>query len=405
MFARPMKGYRRLWLATVQLGWSGWMIQVGLFITLVSRHSASVMAAVILIATLPALVLGPAAGAWLDRHVVPRLTAGAAVGQAVLLPLMGWLVVHHIVLMTGLYAVFNLLGTVGATARQQLRYRITPPARWADVNARLSGIMGITTIVGALLGGTVAVWGLMTLLIIASLARILAAGLLVSLDTQRPAQPASIPHDAPKFWVTLLDGFRALRTFPAAASVIVVGIAWGLIGGSYDVLLSDYGVRVLRGGGWGTSGLYAADGLGVLIGTIIAARIPARLRPSSYGLAYFLQGLFWLLFALSHVWDVSVPWLFAMRIASGLIIAWDTTLLLETVPPRLHSRVYALHNTTYGLVGKVSLALTALLMAWLGPRGIAVAAGVGSMLVGTLWWMAIGRHWPPTTSQVVPHTR
>ena len=78
MFARPMKGYRRLWLATVQLGWSGWMIQVGLFITLVSRHSASVMAAVILIATLPALVLGPAAGAWLDRHVVPRLTAGAA---------------------------------------------------------------------------------------------------------------------------------------------------------------------------------------------------------------------------------------------------------------------------------------------------------------------------------------
>ncbi len=56
--------------------------------------------------------------------------------------------------MTGLYALYNALGSAGTTARQQLRYRVTPPAQWADVNARLGSITGMTTI-GALLGGDV----------------------------------------------------------------------------------------------------------------------------------------------------------------------------------------------------------------------------------------------------------
>ncbi len=376
------------------------MIQIGLFITLVSLHSAAVMASVLFSATLPALLLGPLMGTWLDRHMVSHLSVATAVGQAMLLPLIGWLIVNHVVLMTGLYAVFNLLSTMGATGRQQLRYRIIPPGHWAEVNARLSSIAGITTILGTLLGGTVAVVGIMTLLIIAALGRLLAAGLLLSLEGRIPAQSRPDSRDSHTFLGSLRNGFRALRDFPGASSVIVVGIAWGLIGGSYDVLLSDFGVRILHGGGWGASGLYVVDGVGVLVGTLVAARITPRLRPDFYSLAYFLQGLFWTVFALSRVWEWSIPWLLAMRIASGLIIAWDTTLLLETVPPRLHSRIYSLHNATYGLVGKVSLALTAVILAWMGPRGIAVSAGVGSMLIGTLWWGAIGRHWPPTTPEI-----
>ncbi len=391
------EGFGRFWFAAVQIGLSGWMVQVGLFVTLVAVHSAAVMATVILLATLPALLLGPVVGAWLDQHDVPGLAATASIGQALLLPLIGLFLTHHVIVMTGLYALYNALGSAGMTARQQLRYRVTPPAQWADVNARLGSITGMTTIVGALLGGTVAIWGLMTLLILAAILRLLSSGLLaslVSLARARPVEHTPEPHRS--FGHTVRDGFRALRDFPAASSVLVVGIAWGLIGGSYDVLLTDYGVRLLHGGGWGVSGLYVTDGAGVLLGTLVARWIRPRLRPHAYGLAYLLQGLFWTLFAVSHTWNIAIPWLLAMRMASGLIIAWDTTLLLETVPPQLHSRVYSLHNATYGTVGKLSLALTALLLAWAGPEGIAVAAGVGSMLVGTTWWVVIGRRWPPS---------
>lgn len=390
-------GFGRLWWAAVQIGLSGWMVQVGLFVTLVAVHSAAVMATVILVATLPSLLLGPVVGAWLDQHDVPGLAATASVGQALLLPFIGMLLTHHIIMMTGLYALYNALGSAGTTGRQQLRYRVTPPAQWADVNARLGSITGMTTIVGALLGGTVAIWGLMTLLILAAFLRLLSSGLLASLvllARTRPVEHPPEPHQS--FGRTVRSGFRALRDFPAASSVLIVGIAWGLIGGSYDVLLTDYGVRILHGGGWGVSSLYITDGAGVLLGTLVARWISPSWRPHAYGLAYLLQGLFWTLFAVSHTWRMAIPWLLAMRMASGLIIAWDTTLLLETVPPPFHSRIYSLHNATYGTVGKLSLALTALLLAWAGPEGIAVAAGVGSMLVGTTWWVVIGRRWPPS---------
>ncbi len=390
-------GFGRFWFSAIQIGLSGWMVQVGLFVTLVAVHSAAVMATVVLLATLPALLLGPVVGAWLDRHDLPGLAAAAAIGQALLLPFIGLLLTRHVIVMTGLYALYNVLGSAGASARQQLRYRVTPPAQWTDVNARLGSITGMTTIVGALLGGTVAIWGLMTLLLLAAILRLLSGGLLASLVPLARARSAGpTPQPQRSFGHTVRDGFRALRDFPAASSVLVVGIAWGLIGGSYDVLLTDYGVRLLHGGGWGVSGFYVTDGAGVLLGTFAARRIRPRWRPHAYGLAYLLQGLFWTLFAVSHTWTIAIPWLLAMRMASGLIIAWYTTLLLETVPTQLHSRVYSLHNATYGTVGKLSLALTALLLAWAGPQGIAVATGVGSMLVGATWWVVIGRRWPPS---------
>ena len=68
MNPRPLHqvaGYRRLWLATAQIGLSSWMVQVGLFSALVSHYSASVMAVVLLMATIPALLAGPWVGNWL----------------------------------------------------------------------------------------------------------------------------------------------------------------------------------------------------------------------------------------------------------------------------------------------------------------------------------------------------
>ncbi len=398
MNPRPLHqvaGYRRLWLATAQIGLSSWMVQVGLFAALVSHYSASVMALVLLMATIPALLAGPWVGNWLDRQPRAGIAAWAGGGQAALLLVMAWLVPHHAVILAGVYAIYNTAGTLGTSARQQLRYRLVPPARRAEVNAHLGGVTGVTTIMGALLGGTTALWGLTTVFLLAAAVRLVASGLLVSLQVQAlrtvRIQNATQERNHP----AVRDGFRALVEFPAAMSVLLVGIAWGLLGGSYDILLSDYGVRLLHGGGWGLSALYATDGLGVLLGTWLGRIIRARWRPHAYGLAYLLQGVFWTLFALSHTWTFATPWLLSMRMASGLIIAWDTTLLLETVPDRLHSRIFSLHTATYGMVGRASLALTALVMAWTGPRAVAVASGIGSILIGATWWWIRGRHWPP----------
>jgi len=74
-----------------------------------------------------------------------------------------------------------------------------------------------------------------------------------------------------------------------------------------------------------------------------------------------------------------------------VIIALDTTLLLATVPDRLHGRVYALHTTTYGTVMRASLAITGALLLSVSPRIVTLGAGGASIVVGAIWWLAIGR--------------
>ena len=78
-----------------------------------------------------------------------------------------------------------------------------------------------------------------------------------------------------------------------------------------------------------------------------------------------------------------------MLVASGVIIALDTTLLFATVPERLHGRLYAVHSTTYGTVGRVSLAITGALLVSVSPRTVTLAAGVASIAVGAIWWLGI----------------
>lgn len=217
MNPRPLHqvaGYRRLWLATAQIGLSSWMVQVGLFAALVSHYSASVMALVLLMATIPALLAGPWVGNWLDQQPRAGIAAWAGGGQAALLLVMAWLVPHHAVILAGVYAIYNTAGTLGTSARQQLLYRLMPPARRAEVNAHLGGVTGVTTIMGALLGGTTALWGLTTVFLLATAVRLLASGLLVSLEVQ--ALRTVRFKTPPKSGITLpcTTGSEPLLSFP-----------------------------------------------------------------------------------------------------------------------------------------------------------------------------------------------
>lgn len=220
----------------------------------------------------------------------------------------------------------------------------------------------------------------------------MAAGALWTLN---PVLQASKPvEDRPGFGRSIIEGFAAVRRYPLAASVIVVGIAWGLIGGGYNVLVGLYGARLLRGGGGLAVGLlYVADGVGVGVGSFLATRLPAGHQRGWYALAlaHGLQGALWAVFALSHNLVQAIPALLLMRVASGVIIALDTTLLLATVPDRLHGRIYALHTTTYGAVMSASLAITGALLLSVSPRIVTLGAGGASIVVDAIWWLAVPR--------------
>jgi len=83
---------------------------------------------------------------------------------------------------------------------------------------------------------------------------------------------------------------------------------------------------------------------------------------------------------------VAVIVLALMRLASGLIIALDTTILLAAVPAGLRGRVTSLHMTTYSAMARVSLALSGVLLTVTDIRPLGVVAGLCSVLVGLVWW-------------------
>jgi MFS family permease len=396
---------RKLWAATLLGSLAVWIAQVALIVAVLEHHSGSTLAWVLLASTAPALLVGFAGGAVADRHDPRRVARLAGLARVGLLVAVGLGLVPSLAIGTIAYAAFLCLGRLSGPATIRLLYAALPTEQRAAGNAALGTVSGITTVLGAAIGGlSVGAMGVVPAFIVAAAIQAAAAGVLWTLN---PVPKASRPvEDRPGFGQSIVEGFVAMRRFPLAASVIVVGIAWGLIGGGYDVLIGIYGTHLLRGGGGLAVGLlYVADGVGVILGSYLAARLPARHQRGWYALAYGLQGALWTVFALSHNLVQAIPALLLMRVASGVIIALDTTLLLATVPDRLHGRIYALHTTTYGAVMRASLAITGVLLLSVSPRIVTFGAGGASIVVGAIWWLAIGRTAPFRTGQEPPKRR
>lgn len=393
----PRGNVGRVWTVAVTSGLGAWMVQVAVFVWILREYGAPSLALLVLAGQMPAFLLAPGLGTWIDRRDPGPLLRCSIVAQAGVVVVLLAFIHQSLVLFAAGYATFNLVRAAGTTARQRLLYAMIDPGERPAANAVIGSVTGLVTIVGAALGGTMAWVGLGPVLLGA--AAIQGFGVF-ALGSSQPYQGCPHVPLLEPYGRSVRDGFQALRQFPRATSVLLVGMAWGLIGGGYDVLLTDYGVHRLHGGAPGLGVLYVTDGVGVMVGAWLARRLGARWRGHIFASAYLLQGVFWTLFALSARFAIAIPFLLVMRVASGIIIAWDTTLLLETVPDSLHGRVFSLHAATYGAVMRLSLALTGVLLAVVGPEGVAVGAGVGSVLVGVTWWFASGRLWP---GDPVPH--
>jgi hypothetical protein len=151
----------------------------------------------------------------------------------------------------------------------------------------------------------------------------------------------------------------------------------------------------LHGGGLLLGVFYVVDGSAVILGSVLAVRLRRGSHLAAYAVAYVLQGAAWgaMFLGGQPVWGAAL--LAVMRIASGVIIALDTTILLATVPGHLRGRITSLHMTTYGAASRVALAVFAGLLAVTGVRTVGVVAGAASVIVGAAWWWLNGRRARP----------
>jgi MFS family permease len=383
-----------LWAASAGNEGASWIMLVAVFVYVLHHSSASSLAIVELVGTLPALLCMPFAGAIADRRDVRRLALGSMMVQA--LSLLGVLVTLRVGLWE-IAACYGLQGAAGAIwppARQRWLYALVREDRSrAAANAAIGSVSGVMTIAGAALGGILSAWS--TSAALSAAAGLQLAATVPLLALARPAFQqrggAQAGGGLRSLQADLAEGFTALRALPLARSVIWVGVSWGLIGGAYNVLLSAYVTDDLHGGGLLLGGFYVVDGAAVILGSVVAVRLSRGSHLAAYALAYVLQGAAWSAMFLGDrpAWGAAL--LAVMRTASGVIIALDTTILLATVPERLRGRITSLHMTTYGAASRVAMAAFAGLLAVSGVRTVGVVAGAASVIVGAAWWALNGR--------------
>jgi MFS family permease len=215
--------FRRLWLAAAWAGLGQWTLQVALFYVVLRLHGAADLAWVVLAGNVPSLLLGPLAGAAVDRWEpgrAARLATSLRVAAVVAVALLAGSALAALALA---YAVYGLSGAVASAARQRLLSSVVPEGARGAANARIGAVTGIVTVAGAALGGATALLG--PAAVLAAAAAMQALGAAALLGVRGPVDLAQTTVARLPYVQMLRDGLGALRGLRRATSVMVAGVA------------------------------------------------------------------------------------------------------------------------------------------------------------------------------------
>ncbi|HSO76074.1 MAG TPA: MFS transporter, partial [Blastocatellia bacterium] len=379
-----------------------WFNSVAVFTLLLHlTGSSEAVGLVLIIKLLPTFFAGPLAGVAADRFnrktimIVADLICGCVV--------LGFLFIERpdqVWLAYLLAAVQILTASFFEPAKSAAIPSLVSQNELISANALSSASWSVTLAMGAALGGLVtASFGRNAAFIIDSLSFFVSA-LFIARVRMRKRSPEAALHMKRTSAYELLgiadivEGARYLRVNPRVAALLLVKSGWG-IGGGVLLLLTVFGKQIFPLGNDGSASiglLFAARGVGALVGPVVAARIAAgsaaRMR-RAIAAAFILSSVFYLLFAQSPVFVIAL--LCVVGAHSGGSIQWvySTTLLQMSVEDRFLGRVFALDMALVTLTMSLSTYATGLGLehAGLSARTMATVLGLAFLIPGAVWFL------------------
>ncbi|MCP5155135.1 MAG: MFS transporter [Ectothiorhodospiraceae bacterium] len=376
------------WVQRIAVGWLAWdLTGSGAWLGLVAAADL-----------VPAVLVGPVAGAFADR--VPRL-AIIRVSQMVMMVQAVALAVLTAIGVLGIHGLLGLvlLGGVVMGINQPARLALIPSLVPRDDLATAVAINSIMfnlarflgpAIAGVLIvhGGVAAAFAVNAGSFVAFLVALSRLRIATEEDTG-PARRGSIGMD-------VVDGVRYAARHPGIGPLLLVALALSLGARPYVELLPGFAAAVFGRGAGGLATLASAIGIGAILGGLWLAQRPGTASAGSarsgpgVGLATIALGSAALgaaavtLFALTERFALAV----AIAAASGAFMVGTgisvQILLQMAVAGRMRGRVMSL----YGIIFRAGPAAGALAMGiaseWvgLGPAlavGAAIALGVASL--------------------------
>lgn len=388
--------FRLLWIGQICSQFGDRLIQlilVGLAATRASG-SAFTLATVMVFTSLPALVVAPVAGAFVDRWDRKRTMIACDLIRVVGVAAIPWLASRPSQAL--LYLDIFLLFAVGSfflPARLALIPDLVPPDHLGRANAlfNTSGMIGSAVIV--LVGALLVEWAGVTRSCWVDAAGYLAsAAFIAPLTSKRRAQHAADGKSARRIASEVWEGLRELwahretRRVISLLGCLIAGAGASMVAGA--VLVQTHLGSVTKDIGF----LSLWFGVGMFLGTVAHGRWGTRRsKRSVLGAAFIGCAASLLLFMAAVVW---------LRSGAGACLAAGTlgtfvapvgiianTLVHEAHPERLHGRIFS----GLGVVVNLSLILSMLAAGWLveqGGRGlllVAIAAGFFAAGLALLW--------------------
>ncbi|HKQ51925.1 MAG TPA: MFS transporter, partial [Pyrinomonadaceae bacterium] len=365
---------------------------------------------------LPLFLFGPLAGVVVDRTDRRRVMIAADCARAVLA--LGFLAAARWGTLELIYLVGAALFAVSAFFNVARRASIPNIARGADelitANALASSTTASTIAAGSALGGllstfigrdAVFVFNSATFLVSAwmisriSIVRREAVGVEEEVERKRASGRGVVTA----FWRDFRDGLRYVRSQDVLKALFVVGAGWGLGNGVARALYSIFGAQlglasaeglVARPTDFGISVLFAAMGLGGVIGSPLARRSNAGAgdAPASrMGRAMIFDGCCLVIFTLMpSLWSAAAV-LVARDINFSIWWTAKQTIIMSRTDDRYSGRVFASYETLTMLMMVGAMLAAGASADRYGIRPVAAVGGLIVALSGATWFLLRSR--------------
>ncbi|HEY1348414.1 MAG TPA: MFS transporter [Ktedonobacteraceae bacterium] len=352
-----------------------------------------------IVETLPRIFFGSLAGVFVDRWNRRLTMLFSDIARAAILLLL--LFVHAKDLLWLVYVV-ACIQTIAGLFFNPAYYALTPSLvdeeQLPAANALEAFSDAITRFIGPPLGGILfGLLGLTSIVALDSASFLFSALmiLLMVLPTPAAAQKVEVETPGPmwiKVWREWLDGLKTVREDRVVMAIFATMGAFMLAQGIINVVLLVFVKVILKGDASTYGWLITTQGIGTLIGSLIAARASKLVAPG-YLLFICLAtgGMFFLLFL--NFPSFLLGLLLIPIIGIGAIIALITiqTLLQNVVTDKYRGRVFGAYSTTIALALLLGMLIASSTGDWLGAPPLLDGAG-GLILLGSLLALITLRH-------------
>jgi MFS family permease len=384
--------FRRLWLGQVVSNAGDWFNNIAVLgLVLQLTNSPAAAGWVIIVQQLPSFFLSPVSGAIVDRFDRRRVMIAADLIRAAIA--MGFLLIRRpdqvwiaYVLGAGLMTISSFFGPAQNAAIPNLVSR----EGLISANGLAASTWGAMLAFGAAIGGLVSAYlGRDVAFVVNAVSFLLSAALISSIRVsfhERDRDGREIRHHAP-VWAGFGEALGYIRQRPGVWTLLLVKAGWG-VGGGIVLLLSVFGTQVFRAGDEGIGLLYAARGLGVLLGPYVMRLFVGndfRRMRRTISVAFAFVGVFYSLFSLAPTLALAMLMVTASHFWAGTAWALSSTMLQQLVPDRLRGRVFAIDNGLVMLTIPLSTLVVGQASEVFHPRVVARGTAATFFVTGVLY--------------------